>query len=105
MPITKLHISSNLAARLRHSSIYEKNPQDQTQAPREERYSKYGGRLHNSLPHFTRMDYHTTYDSQIFSMAVRSKASTGNTGQMQIPDCLHSYRALQGLKQEIPLEE
>lgn len=105
MPITKLHISSNLAARLRHSSIYEKNPQDQTQAPREERYSKYGGRLHNSLPHFTGMDYYTTHDSQIFSMAVRSKASTGNTGQMQIPDCLHSYRALQGLKQEIPLEE
>lgn len=99
MPITKLHISSNLAARLRHSSIYEKDPQDQTQAPREERYSKYGGRLYNSLLHFTRMDYHTTHDSQIFSMAVRSEASTVNTGQMQTPDCLHSYVALQGLKQ------
>lgn len=89
MPITKLHISSNLAARLRHSSIYGKDPQGQTQAPREERYSKHGGRLCNSLLHFTRIDYHTTHDSQIFSMAVKSEASTGNTGQMQIPDCLH----------------
>lgn len=99
MPITKLHISSNLAARLRHSSIYEKDPQDQTQAPREEWYSKYGERLHNSLLLFTRRDYHTTRDSQIVSMAVRSQASTGNTGQMQILGCLHSCVALQGLKQ------
>lgn len=99
MPITKLHISSNLAARLRHSSIYEKEPQDQTQAPREEWYSKYSERLHNSLLHFARMDYHTTHDSHIVSMAVRSEARTGNTCQMQILDCLHSYVALQGLKQ------
>lgn len=99
MPITKLHISSNLAARLRHSSIYGKDPQDQTQAPREERYSKDRERLHNSLLHFTRMDYHTTHDSQIVSMAVRSETSTGNTGQMQIQDCLHSYAVLQGLKE------
>lgn len=28
----------------------------------------------------------TPHDSQIFSMAVRSEASTGITGQMQTPD-------------------
>lgn len=41
--------------------------------------------------------HHTTQHSQIFSVAVRSEASTENTGQMQIPDCLHlatwHYRA------------
>lgn len=52
----------------------------------EEGYSKYGGRLYNSLLHFTGIDYHTTHDSHVFSMAVRSEASTGITGQMQTPD-------------------
>ena len=53
---------------------------------------------YNSLLHFTSMDYHTTNDSQVFSVAVTSEVSTGITGQMQTPDCLHSYMATTGLK-------